>query len=152
MSFSVIFSIIIIIVIFVVAFYVINKFFVTSDCLKMQIFYDDLEENINKVWKAPSANILFNHDVTSDVESICFGDPGKLDDSFSQEKQTYRGYRDSEKNAFVYPRMDCDGGVNVKTLAHVNIPQSFCVSAVKNKINFHITKEDSGESLVTIKP
>ena len=53
-SFGMIFSIIIIIAIVAVSIYVITIFLDFNKCGKVVLFYEDLEEEIQKAWESPS--------------------------------------------------------------------------------------------------
>src|SRR3989338_3299780 len=133
LSFGMIFSIILIIVTVAVAFYIITRFLDTGECLKIQLFYDDLEK---------------------EVESVCFGSPQLLSISnYSNEQRVLQRYSEFDYNVFMYPTLRaCDSNLGFHKLEHASIPKSFCVKTKEGEVSLRLIKERSSDNLVTLKP
>lgn len=151
LSFGMIFSILIIIVTLAVAFYVIKEFVQTSSCSSIQLYYDDLTLEIDKVWKSSGAQLTFSRDVPSSVNAVCFGNPAELGQQYATEKSVLGRFAGQEKNAFIVP-VQCGTQTSVRTLQHVAIENAFCVRAVKEKISFRLQKAGSTAREVSIAP
>lgn len=149
LSFSTIFSIIIIIVTLSVAFYVIRTFVVRSDCVKIQLFYEDLEKEVDEVWRSSSARQEFSRDLPNSVKGICFGKIDELKTKYPNEYKEISKYSRLQKNVFIYPpAKNCDSSVSYHKLEHVEISEAFCVYS-KDKFLI-LLKKESGDDLVKI--
>lgn len=151
LSFSMIFSIFIIIVTLAVAFYVIREFVQTSSCSSIQLYYDALEREIDKVWRSSGAQLTFSHAVPSSVKAVCFGNPAELESRFAAEKSALGRFAGQEKNAFIVP-LQCGTQTSARTVQHAVIEKAFCVPAVKEKVSFRLQKAGSTVREVSIAP
>lgn len=138
-SFGIIFSIILIIVFLAFAFFGIRKFLEVHDSIKAGNLLNDLETDINEVWKSPRASEKFSYTVPKGAEAFCFEPP---DPSSEYE----------ENNAYFIPS-DYGG----KILKHINWENTMrgvqgnmlCIDVKNQKITL-ILKKDYGEEEVTI--
>ncbi|MBS3089391.1 hypothetical protein J4461_00745 [Candidatus Pacearchaeota archaeon] len=154
LSFGMIFSIILIIVTVAVAFYIITRFLDTGECLKIQLFYDDLEKEVDNVWRSPLAEKIFRSGLSGKVESVCFGSPQLLSISnYSNEQRVLQRYSEFDYNVFMYPTLRaCDSNLGFHKLEHASIPKSFCVKTKEGEVSLRLIKERSSDNLVTLKP
>src|SRR3989344_1422102 len=150
MSFTMIFSIILIIVTIAVAIYAIAKFMDTSNCLKVRLYYEDLEKEAERVWRSAAADATFRREVPKSVQSICFGDTSKLDARrYPAESQALRS--SGEGNTYLYPRSVCETSLASREIAHVTVPAPFCARAENRHVTIHLSKTSS-EELVSAAP
>ena len=153
LSFSMIFSIIIIIVTLAVAFYVIRNFVVTGDCVKIQLFYESLDTEADKIWRAASASSVFKREIPSRIEKVCFGDPRELKNNFEAEYNVLERFARLDKNVFLYPgARACDSTLASYKLQRATIPQAFCAPVKGGKVSVTLSKQSSSDALVTIQP
>ena len=152
LSFGMIFSIIIIIVTVAVAFYVIKEFMVTSKCTEIRAFHDDLQREVDSVWRSAAAQVAYKRTVPSSVASICFGEPKSWNRKTAQkEADAFDSYRGTAQNFFVYP-VQCGRSVSVRQVSHVSIPQGFCVDPIKGEVRLTLSKSSSTTAEVTLAP
>lgn len=154
LSFTMIFSLFMIIITVVVAFYVIQNFIGTSECIKVQLFYEDLEKEVDNVWRSSKAQIVFNGALSSDISSVCFGSPGELSpEKYSEQYRALRRYVGLEGNVFLFPPLrKCDSNLLSHTVSHAQVPTSFCAEVKENKVSVTLVKASSADTFVTIKP
>ncbi|MEK6889328.1 MAG: hypothetical protein AABW80_04445 [Nanoarchaeota archaeon] len=151
LSFGMIFSIILIIATVAVAFFFIKNFLNSSSCVQVNKFYDDLQKDIDKVWRAPQAEELFMINLPGGINAVCFGNLELAQQKgFVQEYGDLRKYQEDESNIYLYPgKKACDGELAVKELKHFDDSDFFCINLdADNKIK--IIKESSKDSLVKI--
>ena len=72
-SFGMIFSIIIIIATVAIGFYVITYFLNLSSCTKVGLFWNSLNEEVDKAWNSDIAQTVYTKDVPSGITHVCFG-------------------------------------------------------------------------------
>jgi hypothetical protein len=150
LSFSMIFSIILVIATLAVAFYVIKTFVIGSKCTKIQLFYNDLENEIDEVWRSGSARQTYKVGLPTGIEEICFGEINQLKEKYPNEYKALSKYSLLQKNLFIYPtQKSCDSSVSYRKLEHVNIKESFCVPVKKGELSIVLIK-GSNDSLVTL--
>ncbi|MGC9309753.1 MAG: hypothetical protein ACP5D2_03620 [Candidatus Nanoarchaeia archaeon] len=77
MPFGVIFSIFLIIVFIVIAFIAIGHFLDIGKCGKIGQFYDKLQAGVREAHFSQESNVLFEPDLPSGIEQICFGNLSK---------------------------------------------------------------------------
>ena len=154
MSFTMIFSIIIIIATLAVAFYVIKTFVWTSECAKIQSFYEEMREDVDKVWRSAASQERINAEISGSVEWICVGDASLLDRTkYAEQYEALRRYSRNGDNLFVYPIPEgCDPEVVSYKMQNVNIESPFCIESKNNKVSMLLTKESTTDKMVTIKP
>ena len=155
MSFGMIFSIILIIVFIAVAVYAILALKGMGECTELGTFYDDLQTEVTKVWRAGSGEIHkeFSARVPSKIEAVCFGNltttaistaDGKI-----QLKLNDEGLKE-EDNVFLYPPENaCDGDLSSYKLKHIKFANFFCANTnVTHRVN--VTLDIKEEALVRI--
>jgi hypothetical protein len=79
LSFGMIFSIILIIIFIAFAFYAIQKFLGLQDSIKMNTFYDTIQNDVSGVWNSPEAIQTKSYILPSSVKEICFTNTGSED-------------------------------------------------------------------------
>lgn len=149
MSFTMIFSIILIIATIGIAVYVISQFFIRGECTKTQIFYDDLRNKIEGIYRSASAKEKYIANVPSGIELLCFGEPDKINGEYTEVARELRRYSGNEKNAFLYPIKSCGSFSGAQKIENVKIDKSFCIKVVERKVSINLQKE-SNEPLVKI--
>jgi len=76
LSFGMIFSIILIIIFIAFAFYAIQKFLGLQDSIKINTFYDTLQNDVNTVWNSAQAIQTKSYTLPGSVSEICFTNTG----------------------------------------------------------------------------
>ena len=79
MSFGMIFSILLIIIFIGFAIYAINQFLSLQNSIKINTFYDTLQNDVNTVWNAAQASQVRTYDVPTYIKQICFTNSGSQD-------------------------------------------------------------------------
>lgn len=130
LSFGMIFSIILIIIFIAFAFYAILKFLGLQDSVKIAQFTDNLQDDINKMWRGSGSQEV-EYSVPSKIKSICFVD-----------------------NEYENLKFRSDEFIGGKEIEHINITKmieegDFCIDNIKGKVKM-IIKKDYGDALVTI--
>ena len=134
MSFGMIFSIILIIVFLVVAFFAIQKFLSFQKEIVYKQFVEDLQTDIDKMWKSPQGSTIETYLVPSTVNSICFSN------------NEFYNLKINHKNKYYEEEL------NYLDLENILQGQAeTCIQAVDSKIKVIIQKNYS-EPLVTVKP
>jgi hypothetical protein len=131
LSFGMIFSIILIIIFISFAFYAILKFLDLQDTIKIAQFKDNLQNDIDKMWKGNQGEREVNYVLPAKIKSVCFKE-------------------DEYENLVFRADKFIEGG----QIEHINITKiteegEFCIENSDNKIKM-IIKKDYGEALVTI--
>lgn len=147
MSFGMIFSIILMVFFVIVAFMVIKQFMHTRDCLKVGMFSDDFQTEIDKVWNSQSNSFIFESQIPSGIEYICFAN---LSSRFRGENEEIGNaleiYELNNGNVFLYPSgKSCEMPYfNIKHLDIKKIVQTenpYCIKVDDGKASFIIKKE-----------
>ena len=73
-SFGMIFSIILIIIFISFAFFAIKKFIGIQDAMKIGQFGDQLQSDIDKLWRGSQGSQEVEYFIPSKIESVCFVD------------------------------------------------------------------------------
>ena len=132
LSFGMIFSIILIIAFLVVAFYAIQKFVSFQKNIVYMQFLDDLQTDIDKIWKSTQGSQIQTYKVPSAIKSICF-----VNDEFYEMKVNY-------KKKYLEEKLD-----NLDIPKTLGGRQEFCINVVDSKIKL-VLKKNYSEPLVTI--
>ena len=133
LSFGMMFSIMLIIIFIIFAIYGIQKFLSFQKELKYQSFAEDLQHDIDQIWKSSYGSKLVNYNLPTEVKSICF----VANDTF--ENLIY-------KPSFLHEGII----INHLNLAEIlKNPKSFCIEGDKGHFSF-IIKKNWGEPLITI--
>ena len=155
LSFGMIFSIILIIVFVAFAFFGIKKFLDIQDSAKIGKFVDELQNDVNKIWKGSLGSQQEEYILPSKVEKVCFVDYstssiGKNAELYSKLKQVFYEF----ENMIFYP-VGSGAGLDAKNIKNIDISTTtgsenpLCINNVKGKVKLTI-KMSHGESLVTI--
>ena len=154
-SFGMIFSIIIIVATLAVAGYVLVKFVDFGSRVSCKLYYNDLQERIDRAWKSDgSTSDIFQGTIPRGVEQVCFGSIGLSADAQDRnEQEELRFYADEQNNLFFYPpeKNACGADSFVYIIKHVSMQKFFCVPARNGKAEVKISK-GSTETLVTLAP
>jgi hypothetical protein len=153
-SFGMIFSIILIIVFLAFGFYAIKTFLGFQDQAKLEKFSDDLQSDVDRVWRSSESSENKEYSIASGVDFVCFIDSdsdaaGENSVLYSELKYaTPRG-----ENLVFYPVETSEAGSSEikyidieKTTAEEN---PFCLEVRNQKISLILQKEFD-EDLVTI--
>ena len=137
LSFGMIFSIILIIIFVAFAIYTINIFFGISDNANSGKLFNDLQRDVDKVWKSSETLEEFEYSLPRGIDSVCFVDSALEFSNFV----LYSGDPRSRVNSHTIKNLDIE-----KTTETEN-PICFKNSGGKIKITL---KKDFSESLVTV--
>lgn len=132
LSFGMIFSIILIIIFISFAFYAILKFLDLQDSVKIAQFGDDLQSDIDKMWRGAQGEREVDYSLPTKITSVCFKDDEYGNMVFRSDK-----FIEGRK----IEHIDFE-----KTLAGED---SFCIENINGKIKM-ILKKEYGDALVTI--
>ncbi len=153
MSFGMIFSIILIIFILAAAFFVIRNFLNLSECADTGLFYDDLQNEVDKAWKSSFYQDIFEVKLPSRITYVCFG--GLEKETASAGEREKRDELKSEHgsnsdNVFLYPNSKaCDSRLASYNLTHVDIEKFFCIPESGGKLSVKLEK-GSFDALVKV--
>lgn len=86
LSFGMIFSIILIIAFIAFAFYAIQKFLNLQTTIKVNQFKEDLQEDIDRVWKSSQENFEGEYSLPKNIEAVCFENDDYENMKFQSEK------------------------------------------------------------------
>lgn len=132
LSFGMIFSIILIIVFIAAAIYSIIKFLDFQDTLKIEKFANDLQADVDNLWKSTQGSSPREYSLPTKIISVCFSS-----DEF-------------ENLQFVSERI-----IKGKMISHIDIPKtlkgrtSSCFDNLNGKVSMTL-KKGYGENLITI--
>ena len=136
LSFGMIFSIILIIVFISVAFYAITKFLDFQNIIKIEKFGDDLQKDIDDLWKSDQGSYEKEYSLPLKIQSVCF----------ISSKEGF------ENMIFVSKSI-----IEEKLINHIDIQATTvgssdraCFENKNGKVSM-ILKKDFGENFVTIK-
>ena len=136
LSFGMIFSIILIIAFVAFAFYAIKIFLNTQKTAKIGAFVENLQNDLNDMWKASIGTQKVIYELPSEVKLICFEDKGDIELYFYTKND----------------RSEMMENIAIVKMEHVTIGTSDkrCFSVTNNKVTISLEKK-FGEDLVTIK-
>ncbi len=155
LSFGMIFSIILIIVFLSFAGYAIVKALGWMNTLNTGKFFNNLQEDVDKIWQSSLGSNQETYNLPSSVEYVCFADFNKQKKGINSDfyNDLKLGYYGSE-NLILYP-IDSKRDINGFQIKHIDLEKitqdenPFCIRSVKGKIKMTI-KMNSGDTLVTI--
>jgi hypothetical protein len=151
-SYGVIFSIIVIVFIIAMSFIVIRHFLDLSKCSDTGLFYDDLQNEVDKAWKSSFYQDVFVTRLPSNADFVCFGglEEGLRYPEDRERFQTLRDFYRNENNVYLYPPSKaCDSGLGSYNLEHVKIDGFFCLPNNNGKLNVTLAKGNF-DSLVKV--
>jgi len=155
LSFGMIFSIILIVVFIAFAVYAIMKFMNLQEGVQVGQFFNNIQNDVDKMWKAGQGSSEETYILPSGVEYAC------LADFNSAKKGDDLIYYDDLKMAFyefenlVFYPLGSGEGMDSYNLKHINITgitkteNPLCIPNIKGKIKMTIVM-NPGDSLVTI--
>jgi uncharacterized protein (UPF0333 family) len=154
LSFGMIFSIILIIVFIGFAFYAIKSFLGLQSSAEIEKFINDLQSDINKVWKSSQASQEEEYSLPSEINYVCFVDffsskRGDKENIYEELKETFYG----GENIVFYPIGSSD--FDSTEMDHIDIEETtkdenpFCIENSNGKVGLRILK-DFEENLITI--
>ena len=156
-SFGMIFSIIMIIVFITFAFYAIQKVLSIQNTAQAGKFANDLQNDVDKMWKSSQGSQEQEYAVPSKVKYVCFANYKNGDESRGSRAEFFNELDQAffeEENVFLYPIGSGEGFDSI-ALEHVDIEKTtendnpLCFGNVKGKVSFTI-KKNFGDALVTI--
>jgi len=153
MSFGVIFSIILMIVFIVFAFIAINYFLNMSKVTTTNLFYENLQNEVNRVYASPSSEKEFSFELPPKVEMICFFDFKKPATIEVEKYKEVEMYDFTGENLFLFPQRAMPS-LNKKIIENINVSQTtidenpFCI---RNPSTIKLVKELIGSKTVIIK-
>lgn len=153
-SFGMIFSIILIIFFLAFAFFGIRTFLGIQDSGKTAKFLNDLQSDVEKVWKSSQASQVKEYSLPGERSYVCFADfdapaRGSRASFYDELKRAHYG----RENMVFYP-VEFEGTesaeikyIDLDTITENENP--FCIENVDGKVRLRLTKNFS-DSLVTI--
>ncbi len=156
LSFGMIFSIILIVIFLVFAFYAIKTFLGISDSAKTARFVNDLQADIDRVWKSAQSSQEQEYFLPSKIEYVCFVDFSVSNEKKGSKSHFYdelkRNYFGSENMVF-YPFGSSElGSREIKNIDLIEITRyenPFCIQNTNGKAELTLVKEFD-DALVTI--
>ena len=154
MSFGMIFSIILIIFFLSFAFFGIRTFLGVQDTAKTAKFLNDLQSDVEQVWKSSQASQEKEYFLPVKKSQVCFADfsvskRGGKAQIYDELKRAYYG----DENLVFYPVVF--GESESAEIRYLNLDRitenenPFCIENMDGKIKLRLTK-DLGDALVTI--
>jgi len=155
LSYGMIFSIILIIIFISVAFYAINKFLDIQETVQIGKFSNNIQEDVDKIWKSSQGSQSYDYSLPKKIEYICFIDylSGKKGENLNLYDELEQDFYENE-NMFIYPISSAQGQ-NAKWIKNIDLEKTtlssnpLCFENINGKINI-IIKKEFGENLVTI--
>jgi hypothetical protein len=143
LSFGMIFSIILIIAFFAFAFYGIQKFLAFQQQAKYHQFLDQIQTDVDKIWKSSQGSQELSYTVPSSIKKVCILESCRGLGYFCRNSQDNIAFPNNKKNfqSYYISHLDMDLTLNGKN--------EFCVDVVDSKIKLALSK-DFNNSLVKI--
>ncbi len=154
LSFGMIFSIILIITFLSFGFWVIYKFVGLMNEVKSADFVNDLQTDIDRIWKSSFGSNPGEYSVPAGVKKVCFIDffnagKGKDKNLYNELNMVNNG----DENMVFYPTES--SGISAFEIKHLDIANitsnenPYCIDVKKGKVQI-LLKISSGESLVRV--
>jgi hypothetical protein len=151
LSFGFIFGIILIVIIIAVAFYVISYFLSLSRCSDAGLFYNNLQDEIDKAWAGGGSLKVFTDKLPSNLQSVCFGNL-TLGNPLVDSRNQYEAlsiFKNGGFNTFLYPTNKACASLAKKKLSHIKVDRFFCVNVQNSQASLNISKNTS-DALLTL--
>ncbi len=126
LSFGMIFSIFLIIIFISFAIYAIIKFVGLQHVAQIEIFKNDLQADVNKMWQSQQGSQVKKYYLPKKISEVCFEE-------------------DESQNLMLISDIPIYWG----NIEHINIENSFCITNIEGKVSMTLVK-DYGETLVKI--
>lgn len=148
-SFGMIFSIILIIAFVGVAIYAITTFLSIGKCGQIGLYYNDLQDEVNKAWQSEISRSVFKSSVPGGIEQVCFGNLTQAVRLDSREEYSFLvRYTNSKGNLFMFPpNKACDDQLSSTNIEHALTDEFFCVAKQEGEVEVRLIKEE-GENEV----
>ena len=141
-SFGMIFSIILIVAFLAFAFYAIKTFLGVQKTAQAAIFRDDLQKDIDEIWKSPQGTQKMSYILPSKIEKVCFKN-SELENLFFLPKNSVEGLEPKNINHIDLSRITSSEN------APLEERNTFCIETISGKIEL-ILKKELNEELVMI--
>lgn len=132
LSFGMIFSIILIIAFIGAAFFAIQKFLEMQDAAKVGQFKNNLQNDVDKMWKSFQGSQKVEYSLPNQIEKVCFEDD-PYENIFFNSKEFFQRYNINH--------------IDIEKITENENP--FCINNKDGKIKM-ILKKDYGDNLVKI--
>lgn len=153
LSFGMIFSIILIIIFLTFAFFAIKTFIGVQDTASAGKFVNDLQNDIDIIWKSAQSSQQESYSLPSGTEMVCFVDflvvaNGENSAIYNELKKSYYG----SENMVFYPRTVQPDSAKIENIDIAEITKNsnpFCLDSVQGKVSLRLSK-DFNDALVKI--
>ncbi|MFA5061139.1 MAG: hypothetical protein WC494_02400 [Candidatus Pacearchaeota archaeon] len=138
MPFGIIFAIFLIVVFVVVAFFAIKGFLDIGESSEVGLFYQDLQEAIDRARSSQTSEFEFEINLPKEVEFICFANLSAKITANTEKYELIEMYKVYEANVFLLPPESADSPW--KNLDNINITKitekqnPYCVPSSKNLV------------------
>jgi len=149
LSFGMIFSIILIIVFLGFTFFAIRTLMNINNAVTIGKFYDSLQEDIDKAWKASQGSQEEVYSLPQKVKKVCFIDYINSNSGGGGDSELYEklrlGYH-LDENVIFFP-LGSGGELSSMNIKHIDIikmtqeDNPLCFDNIKGKITLNIEKE-----------
>ena len=156
LSFGMIFSIILIVLFIAFAVYAIMKFLSIGETVEIAKFKDELQSDIDKMWKGSKGVNEESYFLPSKIKMVCFLDsetPGKGQNKEMYDELKWAHYE--TENLMFYPLDSVEGELRSMEIKHIDLAKTsekenpLCFENNKGKLALTVSK-NYGEVLVTI--
>jgi hypothetical protein len=134
LSFGMIFSIMLIVFFLIFAFFGIKKLITVQQETQINLFYQDLQQDINKIWNSDSGSNSVTYTLPKKISKVCF--------------------IEEDKNLLLYEEDDFFA-TKRKHIENLNLEESLngneelCFENLDGKVSFYLEK-DYGENYVVV--
>jgi len=132
MPIGMIFSLFLIAVFLVIAFIAVKSFLGTGRLSEIGIFYNDLQDTVDKAWQGQSGSKHFQINLPSGIEKVCFADLNNPVITPGQDYEHLRDFEVYDANVFLIPPQKAEGfewhlieRINITTITETRNP--YCV-------------------------
>jgi len=141
LPFNMIFSIMLIVLFIVIAIIVINHFLNLSRCSQINLFVNDLQNQIDEVWKSQKSSVVFSATLPKKIKYVCFANLNEeattMEDIYEELKRNFS----PKANLYFYPqRYSCQP---YREILHINITEldnPYCIEN-KGKVEIKLQKD-----------
>ena len=150
LSFGMIFSIILIIFFIAFAFFAIQKFLGLSETISVGKFADDIQSDIDKLWKSSQGSQELEYSLPKEIEQVCFADLLEPEKGFYESEDYYEEFQKyfTEKNLFFYPIGSTE--LNGIEIEHIGVGDNNPICFNNDGKVKIVIKKDFGEALVSV--
>ena len=156
LSFGMIFSIILIVIFLLFAFYAIKTFLKIQNTAQVGKFLNDLESDVDRIWKSAESSETKEYDLPSKIEYVCFVDfsssaTGTNSLLYNELKKGYYG----DENLIFYPLFSSSNidSTEIKNIDLEEITKNenpFCIDNIKGEVELSLVKEmDDAQVTIT---